>query len=153
VERSFKAAEQIATDSNGLGEAGKTIATTHAANKRNAALAQARHLVAALAHAIETAPNPAVARLWTAVLNASAEQIATKVEDVVFLRDFADLLTVHSSVPARAKDLVAAAAAFLASGRDPATLARLEPDLATTLMAVFKPKSGGVKRQRKRKPR
>ncbi len=153
VERSFKAVEQIVAGSAGLGEAGQVIVTTHRANKSESALAQARHVVAALAHAIETAPNPEAARLWVAVLNASAEQIAIRIEDVVFLRNLADILTAYSSVPERPKDLLAAAAAFHANGRDPAALARLEPDLATTLMAVFKPKPGSVKRKRKRKPR
>jgi tetratricopeptide (TPR) repeat protein len=144
-----KAAEQITKETHGLAEGGDAIAAAHT-GQPDAALAQARHFVAALAQATETAPAPALAQLWSAVLNASAEQIATRVEDIVFLREFADTLTAHPSVPARAKDLIAAAAAFHSSGRDPAALARLEPDLATTLMAVFKPKSGSSKRQKPR---
>lgn len=92
LERSPNAAKRIGKDSAGLGEAGDVIATAHAANQRDTALSQARHLVAALAQVIEAATNQASVRLWEAVLNASAETIATKVHDGAFLREFAGLV-------------------------------------------------------------
>jgi tetratricopeptide (TPR) repeat protein len=153
LERSSRAAEQIVKDSVGLGEAGDVISAAHTANQRDVALSQARHLVAALAQAIETTTSPSLERLWAAVLNASAERIATNVQDAAFLREFADILATHPAVPERAKSLTAAAAAYHASGRDPAALARLEPDLATTLVAVFKPKAEPVTRERKPRAR
>jgi tetratricopeptide (TPR) repeat protein len=149
LERSPRTAERIVKSAAELGEAGNVIAAAHAANQRDMALSQARHLVAALAHAIETATNPALARLWVAVLNASAERIATNVEDATFLREFADILTAHAAVPERAKSLIAAATAYHDGGRDPTALARLEPDLATTLAAVFPPKAEPVNKERK----
>jgi hypothetical protein len=144
-----RTAERIIRESVGLGEAGDVIATALATNQRDTALSQASHFVATLAQAIETATDPAQVRLWAAVLNASAERIATRVEDAHFLSQFGDILAAHAALPERAKGLIAAAAAYHASGRDPIALARLEPDLATTLEAVFGPATQLPKKQRK----
>ena len=149
LERFPKSAELLVKNSHGLGVAGFVIAAAHAANQHDAALSQARHFVAALAQAMDTVTHRALTELWMAVLNASVERIATTLEDAAFLSEFGDILVAYVAVPGRAKILIAAAAAYHAGGRDPAALARLEPDLATTLMAVFPPKAAAVKQGRK----
>ena len=141
--------EQIVEKSGRLGMPGRIIATSFAAGKLDSLLAVARHMVTALTRGIETAPDPRLVRLWTAVLNASAQRIATELAEPAFLKEIADIYAAHPQVPPRATALLLAAAAYHERGRDPAALARLDPDLATMLMAVFPPKSESPKRARK----
>jgi tetratricopeptide (TPR) repeat protein len=132
-------AEKIASRDKTVGAAGGEIASATLRSKRDSGLAMTRHLVASLAEAVEQADDPRLVRLWTAVLDAAATAFATRAADADFLRDAADIFSTHPRVPARAAALLAAAAAYHAAGRDPAALARLEPDLATTLTTLFPP--------------
>jgi len=149
--------EQITTASKFIREPGVEITNAFSAGNRETAIAMTRHMVAALAQGIETASDPRVARLWTAVLDASADEIATaRVEnatapavDPTFLKEIVDIYAAHPAAPPRATALLAAAAAYHERGRDPAALARLDPDLAIMLMAVFPPKGESSKRTRK----
>jgi tetratricopeptide (TPR) repeat protein len=141
--------EQIVEKSGRLGMPGRIIATSFAAGKLDSLLAVARHMVTALTRGIETAPDPRLVRLWTAVLNASAQRIATELAEPAFLKEIADIYAAHPQAPARATALLLAAATYHERGRDPAALARLDPDLATMLMAVFPPRGESPKRERK----
>ncbi|MCP9628251.1 hypothetical protein NML43_14240 [Rhodopseudomonas palustris] len=146
-------AETIVESSTGLDESGAVVAQSFLSDDRDAALAMVRHFVPALAQAIDAASDPRLARLWVAVLDASAERIITSVEDHAFLNDVAGIYAAHPSVPPRATALLSAAAAYHAADRDPAALARLDPDLATTLKAVFPPKESEAKPLRKPRKR
>ena len=141
-------AEKIVVSAFGLERPGSVVAQSFINGDGDGALAMVRHFVPALAQAIDAASNPSLARLWAAVLDTSAEEIATQVEDHTFLSDVADAFAAHASVPARATALLTAAAAYHAAGRAPEALARLDPDLATTLKAVFPPKESETKAQR-----
>jgi tetratricopeptide (TPR) repeat protein len=148
-------AEVIVNSSYRLSEPGSVVAGTFLDRERDDAFKMLRHFASALAQAIDAASDPRLTRLWSAVVEASAEAIATTVEDGVFLNEAADILAEHASIPARATALLSAAAAYHAAGRDPAALARLDPDLATTLMAVFAPSAEAPKLRhpKGRKPR
>lgn len=146
-------AEVIAKSTVGLGEPGATVAQTFLGRKANAALAMVSHFIPAVAQAIVSASDQRLAKLWSAVIEASAEEIATSVEDHVFLNEVAGIFAAHTSVPVRAIAMLMAAAAYHAAGRDSAALARLDPDLATTLKAVFPPKESETKAQRKPRKR
>jgi tetratricopeptide (TPR) repeat protein len=124
-----------------IGEPGKVIAAAYKADKLDNALAQARHFVTALAQAIAVASDPRLVRLWSAVIENSVNELATKIDNAQFIGDLAATLDAHPSIPAKAKAVLAAAAAYHAGGRDPAKLARIDPDLRTTLVTVFPPKS------------
>ncbi len=141
--------EQIAYTSDDPNALGSIIVNVFSAGNHETAKKMFRHVVAALAQGIQTAPDPRVAQLWTAVLNASAEEIATELIDAAFLREVANIYGAHPQAPPRATALLAAAAAYHERGRNPAALARLDPDLATMLMAVFPPKNESPKRTRK----
>lgn len=153
LENRSDVAEMI-TRSNGLGEPGSVTAKAFLDGERDDALNMIRHIVPALDQAIRSTSDQRLARLYIAVLDASAENIATGVENGAFLNEIADVFAAHSSVPARATSLLKGAAAYHTAERDPATLARLDPDLATTLMAVFPARAGTKKgprpRERKR---
>lgn len=144
------AAEVITRTSDGLGEPGSVAANAFLDGGRDDALKMIRHIVPALDQAIKSASDQRFAWLWTAVLDASAENIATDVDDGAFLNEVAEIFAAYSSVPVRATSLLKAAADYHTAERDPAALARLDPDLATTLMAVFPPKAG---RKKERRPR
>lgn len=146
-------AEKIVVSAFGLERPGSVVAQSFINGDGDGALAMVRHFVPALAQAIDAASNPSLARLWAAVLDTSAEEIATQVEDHTFLSDVADAFAAHASVPARATALLTAAAAYHAAGRAPEALARLDPDLATTLKAVFPPKESETKAQRQPRKR
>ena len=141
--------EKIAYTSNHLNAACRVIGPAFIAGNHDTARKMLRHVVTALAQGIQTAPDPRVAQLWTAVLNASAEEIATELIDAAFLREVANIYAAHPQVSPRATALLAAAAAYHERGRDPAALARIDPDLATMLMAVFPPSDESPKRTRK----
>ncbi|KIZ40280.1 MULTISPECIES: tetratricopeptide repeat protein [Rhodopseudomonas] len=146
-------AETINQSSVFIGHSGGVVARALLNGEREDALTMARHVVSALAQAIEAASDPRPAGLWSAILAASAEAITTAVAEAAFLSEIADILAAHASVPVRATSLLAAAAAYHAGGRDSAALARLDPDLATTLMVVFPPDSAKQSEPRRRKPR
>ena len=141
--------EQIARTSNELNAPGRVIVNAFVGDNTDTARKALRHMVAALARGIETTPNPCVMHLWVALLDASADEIATELTDASFLKEVADIFAAHPQVPPRATALFSAAAAYHERGRDPAALARLDPDLATMLMAVFPPKDEAPKRARK----
>lgn len=146
-------ANEIAEKSESLAEPANAIVAAHESGPRESALDETRHLVAALSQAVETATDPRLARLWTAVIHSSADRLATKIDDPDLLRDLANIMAAHPAVAARAAQLLAAAAAYHTAERDPSTLARLDPDLATTLTTVFPPKSGAAKQVRKSQKR
>jgi tetratricopeptide (TPR) repeat protein len=156
IQGNFGGLDEIAGEPDNLRGPGRMIANATTSN-RESARKMTSHMVAALAQGIETAPDPPVAHLWTAVLDASASEIATAwadnastpAVDPTFLKEVADIYAAHPQVPARATALLAAAAAYHERGRDPAALARLDPDLATMLMAVFPPNDESPKRSRK----
>ncbi|WP_164631156.1 hypothetical protein [Rhodopseudomonas sp. WA056] len=146
-------AERIAESTAGLDEPGLAVAQSFLGGDRDTALRMVRHVVPALVQAVEDASDPRLARLWAAVLATSAERIVASVEDHAFLNDVADIFTAQTSVPTRTTALLRASATYHAAGRDPAALARLDPDLATTLKAVFPPKESETKAQRKPRKR
>lgn len=146
-------AEAIVESSEGLDEPGFVVTQLFEDRDPNTALAMVRHFVSALAQALVDASDSRLARLWGAVLEASAERIVAYIEDDAFLRDVAGVFAAHASVPARTTALLSAAAAYHAADRDSAALARLDPDLATTLKAVFPPKESETKAQRKPRKR
>jgi tetratricopeptide (TPR) repeat protein len=146
-------ATEIATDTYQTGEPGRLIAQTFTDSPHEKAFALARHFVAALAEAVNGESDTRLNRLWAAILDSSTRAIASKISNAQALRDFAAILATHPSVPAHAIALSDAAASYHAAGRDPRTLARLDPDLATMLTTVFPPKTipQGTKRKTRRK--
>lgn len=148
IQGNFGRLDKIAENPDNLRGPGRMIVSATAGDREDARK-MASHMVAALAQGIQTAPDPRVAQLWTAVLNASAEEIATELIDATFIREIADIYAAHPQAPPRATALLAAAAAYHERGRDPAALARIDPDLATMLMAVFPPSDESPKRTRK----
>ncbi|AVT79271.1 hypothetical protein [Rhodopseudomonas palustris] len=146
-------AEAIVKSPYHLDEPGSVVARTFLSGDRDQALKMLRHFASALAQATDAASDPRLARLWAAVLEASAEKIVTSVEDHASLSEVAGIFAAHPPVPPRVTALLTAAAAYHAAGRDPAALARLDPDLATTLKAVFPPKESEAKPLRKPRKR
>jgi tetratricopeptide (TPR) repeat protein len=144
-------AEQITKKSFSLGEPGLVLSRMMFEGQRENGLTIARHFIAALARVIQGGSDNRLTRLWVAVLDASTDAVVSEVSDAKALREFAEILAAHSSIPARAVALSHAAAAYHAADRDRRTLARLAPDLATMLTTVFPPKS--VTRKPKPKPR
>jgi tetratricopeptide (TPR) repeat protein len=132
-------ADRISKDAFVMGEPGRVISASYKAGKRDDARNEARHLVAALAQAIEAAHGPYLATLCVGVLDASAKEVATNIEDATFLADFADVLSAHARAPSRVAEFISAASAYHESGRDSTKLARIDPDLATVLTTVFPP--------------
>ena len=134
-------AELIYKEGLGIGEPGQVIAAAYEVGNLDDALAQARHFATALAQAIEAAPDSRLVRLWNALIETSVNELTTKIDNPQFLGELAAILATHPVIPAKAKSLVTAAASYHAGHRDPAKLARIDPDLATTLETVFPPKS------------
>ncbi|MGO9006500.1 MAG: hypothetical protein ACLQIQ_04020 [Beijerinckiaceae bacterium] len=142
-------AVEISGDAELCAVPGKVIVGSIEAKDYELARAQARHLVATLSLAIAECGDRRLAQLWTALLDATARQIATGVDDPTILAELAEIFAAHSGVPMQNVTLLRAAAAYHSGKRDPAMLARLDPDLATTLMAVFPPPGAPAKRRRK----
>jgi tetratricopeptide (TPR) repeat protein len=158
LERLPEAANQISKGPSEIGAAGRSIAASLEAGKRDDALAQARHFVTALARAAEHALDPSLAYLWRGVMGSSVTELATSIDDAGFLSDLTDILSAHPQVPTTVIALMQAAAAYHAAGRDSAKLARLDPDLATTIITVFPPatsvpKRGSQSKRRKKRSR
>jgi tetratricopeptide (TPR) repeat protein len=133
-------ADRISKDTIVVGEPGRVISASYKAGKYEDGRSEARHLVSALAQAIEAARDPRLVRLWTAILDASAKEVAASIEEATLLNELADVLSAHPHVPTRLTELMAAATAYHESGRDPTRLARIDPDLATMLTTIFPPR-------------
>ncbi len=123
-----------------IGEPGAVIAASYKAGRVDDALMQARHFITSLAQAIKTASEARFIRLWNGLIQASVNQLAIEVDNAQFLGDLADIVAAHPDIPAGPKAILAAVSAYHLSGRDPAKLVRLDPDVATMIKTVFRPK-------------
>lgn len=144
-------ADQILDKPYVLGEPGKVFCEVFRSDGDEGALAIARHFVSALAAAVPTGTDAGLTRLWTSVLNASAEAIVSALDNTEALRELAEICAAYESVPNRCLNLLGAAAAYHQSGRDQRELARLDPDLTTMLTVVFPPKNSGSRPKRHRR--
>jgi hypothetical protein len=129
----------LTSDTDSLRAPGHLIAQMIADGHANAALVSARHFITALALANESESSAPLQQLWPAILDASIEAIVSKVSDGSTLRDLSEILMTQGSLTPESTALIIAASEYHSAGRNPHTLARLDPDLATLLKSVFPP--------------